>query len=206
MLDLDRIEFRNLEFSDSEVAQQGNADGFPALSAGVTTICGSWEYDGMAAGMNWNSIWYIDGKRSIKRTAMNQDWTGAESGRQSICIENEAGFTDGMYELLLSVEGVLQVAETAFVGSTVPTTFSVLNDSRSTICGVYLSPSDAYDFGQNKLGEGGRLSPGEAKEFVLPSGFYDVGLEDCQGEVLDRRFGLNATTGYAFTFGQSSAQ
>jgi len=60
--------------------------------------------------------------------------------------DNEAPLSDGLYEVVLSVEGDVQSSDGIFVGGEHATVEFVLgNGSGSDICLAYLSPSNAQN-------------------------------------------------------------
>ncbi|MEO0563217.1 MAG: serine protease [Chloroflexota bacterium] len=64
----------------------------------------------------------------------------------------------------------------------------VANNSRETICFVFISPSSASTWGEDQLGDTEVISSGATRSWDLESGTYDVRFLDCEGEeMLDER-------------------
>ena len=105
--DTSMVLFENLVFSgDGVTTDRADDEVAQALESGVKEICGNWRYSGMADGMRWDAVWYIDGTRYDVPSLARQRWTGGPNGNHSVCIPGS--LEDGTYELYISVEGALQ--------------------------------------------------------------------------------------------------
>jgi hypothetical protein len=193
--------FQNLVFSDG-VTPNDEPTQIGSVPSGAKTVCGFWDYDGMEDGMRWDAIWYVEGRRSDESSHVKETWEGGPTGSWWVCVEDEAGLPDGLYELALAAEGTLMLADAVFVGGDHPLAqFSIENRSSKSICDVYLSPSGAQqDWGNDDLAAGEEIPPGETRALQLPAGVYDMVLNDCNGQELDLRYGLEVAGRYSVTF------
>lgn len=77
----------------------------------------------------------------------------------------------------------------------------IVNDSSDTVCYVYVSPSDATEWGDDQLGSENIIASGET--FTLndiPAGNYDLRADDCDGNSLIQEFGILMEAGpYTWT-------
>jgi hypothetical protein len=107
--------------------------------------------------------------------------------------------TQGTYDMLaIDSEGVT-VGELADVvigepynwqignGSEVQVT--LINAGEETICYLYVSPSSAVEWGEDRLGSS-VLNPDDSWELSLEPDSYDFRMEGCGGEVLDQAYGF----------------
>ncbi|MEL6271213.1 MAG: serine protease, partial [Chloroflexota bacterium] len=79
-------------------------------------------------------------------------------------------------------------------------TFTLFNESNSTICYVYISPTTAADWGDDQLGALETVNGGESREFRFAPGDYDMLLLDCDGETLQDSRSLNVSAGTIITY------
>ena len=70
-----------------------------------TALCGFWDYSGMAPGVSYSAVWGLNGEIQESVSYIDEVWSGEESGSWWVCITNENGVPDGMWDLALSVEG-----------------------------------------------------------------------------------------------------
>ncbi len=59
------------------------------------------------------------------------------------------------------------------------------NATAGHICYVYISPTDADDWGDDRLGEEETIPPDEERAFQIAPGHYDLRADDCDGAVVD---------------------
>ena len=66
-------------------------------------------------------------------------------------------------------------------------TLSIVNQSHSTVCYVFIAPTTATEWGKNRFNNN-TLEPTKTFQFLLPPGNYNVLLTDCDDNVLlDKR-------------------
>lgn len=70
-------------------------------------------------------------------------------------------------------------------------TLTIENNTGTTICYVFISPSDASTWGEDQLGETETIAAGATRSWELPPGTYDVMLQDCTGDTLEDVRGVN---------------
>lgn len=161
-----------------------------AMPSGLTEVCGFWDYEGMEDGMSWEALWFIDGELSEDGSIVGDTWVGGESGNWWACIlDEEQGLSDGLYELIISVEDEHQGSRAIFVGGEhPPIELEVENISSFPICYIYISPSGAQNWGFDYLGIDEAIATGEKKKFDIAAGLYDLLIEDCdENELVDER-------------------
>jgi S1-C subfamily serine protease len=152
------------------------------------SVCAFWDYSGMENGMTWEAVWYIDGEISEDGSILDDVWAGDDMGTWWVCIVDEAGLADGLYEVVISVEGESQGSEAVFVGGNRRLVdFVIENGSGVEICGVWMSPVGAQNWGIEDLGAETTLPPGEAVTLTPATGLYDILVYDCEGETLDEQ-------------------
>lgn len=78
----------------------------------------------------------------------------------------------------------------------------IVNDTASTVCYLYVSPSTDTEWGYNKLGTGMVIEPGGYHKLTdITAGPYDMRADDCDGNTLTQEFGISlmSTEGYTWT-------
>jgi hypothetical protein len=177
-------------FADGVTDDDEPTDEFDAMPSGVTQVCGFWDYEGMEDGMSWEALWFIDGELSEDGSILDDTWVGGDSGNWWACIiDEEQGLADGLYELIISVEGESQGSRAIFVGGDhPPVEFDVENISSIPICYVFISPSGAQNWGFDHLGIDEGIASGDTKTFNIASGVYDLLIRDCEeNDLIDER-------------------
>ncbi|GAG44402.1 unnamed protein product, partial [marine sediment metagenome] len=151
--DPEEVILEHVEFADGVTDDDRPAEVITWLPSGSTEICAFWDYEGMAEGVTWEALWFIDGELSEEGSFTNEAWAGGESGSYWICILDDGGLEDGLYELVLSVEGDYQTSEAIFVGGDHPVVdVELVNASSDTACVVFFSPTGAQNWGSDELG------------------------------------------------------
>jgi hypothetical protein len=75
----------------------------------------------------------------------------------------------------------------------------LVNDSSATICYLYVSPSEAEDWGPDQFGEDTVLDPGATFTLTgVEPGQYDMLVESCDGLTLEE-YGLDLTQNFTYT-------
>jgi hypothetical protein len=200
--DMSSIIFDNLVFSDGVTASDEPTGVHNALPSGVDRVCGFWDYEGMLDGVRWDAQWFVDGEMDEGGSVIDGTWVGGESGNWWVCIINEeAGLADGLYELVLSVEGEFQNANAIWVGGRHPDVELVIdNKSSFEICYAYVSPVGAKNWGEDDLGDQ-KLQPGSSASITIAAGAYDILTLDCNEEIIteDRDLDIPADSTYTVT-------
>lgn len=188
--------FSDLVFADGVTVDDEPTQVLPFLQSGVTDVCAFWDYEAMADGANWEALWFINGELDEGGSITDEVWVGGESGNWWVCVLDEMGLPDGLYELVLSVEGEFQASDAVYVGGDHPfVEIDLENDSPDLVCYAFLSPTEAENWGQDELGPQEMIGPGEATTLFVPAGFYDVLVLDCDQAVLMEEYGLDMTVG-----------
>jgi len=198
--DTAQVAFGNLVFADGATADDQPTKVWDALPSGLTSACGFWDYEGMVDGMSWEALWFIDGQPSEEGSLVDQTWVGGASGNWWVCITDDAGLADELYELVLSVEGDVQMSDSVFVGGVhAPTKFSLENASSVPVCHIYVSPVGAQNWGQDDLGAQAQIEPGATDTLQVPAGRYDMLLVSCDEQKQHEVDDLDVTPGFSFT-------
>jgi len=199
--DVTQTHLVDLLFADGVTADDRPTAEYDALPAGVSNACAFWDYQGMADGMRWSAYWFVNRQLEQDASMLDQTWSGGASGNWWVCIYNDGGLSDGLYEVVLEVEGEVLINDAVFVGGThSPVHFTLDNASGTTAYFVFLSPSDAQNWGQDDLGDTEVLASGRSRVFDLPGGTYDLLVLDSQFNVLVEEYGLDLTTDARFAF------
>ncbi len=193
--------FSTLLFSDGVTEDDQPTQFWYALPPESTLICAFWDYEGMSNGVTWSSYWFFNGELDEGGSTADQSWGGGESGNWWLCLSDERGLSDGVYEVALEVEGTVLATDAVFVGGDRSAAeFALENLSSSQICELNLSPSGATNWGQNKLAVGDVVQPSEIRLIELATGKYDVRLVSCDDNLLSEQFGLSIREDYYLGF------
>jgi len=198
--DTSQIIFHNLVFADGVTADDRPTQIWDALPSGVTDVCAFWDYEGMVDGMTWEALWFIDGQVNEEGSIIDNSWTGGDAGNWWVCTFNDSGLPDGVYEVVLSVEGEMQRSGAVFVGGDhPPAEFTIENKSSGEICYAFISATGAQNWGEDDLGGEELIEPGASRTWLLPAGIYDLLLKDCELETLAEEYKLDLTQGLVYT-------
>jgi S1-C subfamily serine protease len=198
--DLSGTSFTNLVFSDGVTDDNQPTQLWYSLPSGVTDVCTFWDYEGMADGMVWSAYWFVNDELSEGGSTIAQVWDGGPSGSWWACIFNDAGLEDGLFEVVLEVEGEVLSTDAIYVGGARSlVTFELANNSSQTVCYVHLSPTEAQNWGQDELGAEEVIAAGESRTIEVASGIYDVLLRDCDGETLLEEYGIDVSEDIVYT-------
>lgn len=197
--DLTSTFLSNIVFSDGvNEADQPQALWY-ALPAGVNDVCAFWDYEGMLDGMTWSSYWFIDGVPSEGGSSFEDVWTGGVAGNWWVCIHNETGLPDGLYEFVLEVDGEPMADDSIFVGGDRKLIELVVENGFATeLCYLFLSPSAAQNWGPDRLGAQEVVEPGARQAFSVASAEYDLRVLDCDGELLTETYGVELSGDLTF--------
>ena len=153
--------------------------------------------------MDWpgEALWFVDGAFSEDGSYLAQTWIGGAEGNWWVCyFSTEGSLTDGLYELVLNVEGTLLATESLFVGGNHPIVeVTIENLSAGRICYVQMSPSDASNWGPDELGANDFIEPQQSWKFEIPATIVDLRLLDCDEKVLAEEYKLDASESGFYT-------
>jgi S1-C subfamily serine protease len=190
--DLTETYFTSLVFSDGVSEDDRPKDLWHALPGGTAELCAFWDYEGMTNGMRWSAYWFVNGELDEGGSYLDEMWDGGGAGNWWVCVLNEGGLDDGLYELVLEVESEYMLADSIFVGGDhALVDFTLVNDSGERVCYAYIAPSQAENWGQDRLGREESVLPGESRVFQFASGAYDALLADCDGKTLLEQYGID---------------
>ena len=193
--------FHNLLFSDGVTEDDQPTQFWYALPPKSTHICAFWDYEGMANGVSWSSYWFFNGELDEGGSTPGQSWGGGDSGNWWVCLFDDRGLSDGVYEVALEVEGSVLLTDAVFVGGDRSSAeFALENLSSTLICVLNLSPSGSANWGQNKLAEGDVVQPSEIRLIELATGQYDIRLVDCDDTLLSEQLGVEISEDHYFGF------
>jgi serine protease Do len=198
--DTSQIFFHNLVFADGVTPDDQPTQVWDAVPSGATDVCAFWDYEGMVDGMTWEALWFIDGQVNEAGSIIDNAWTGGDAGNWWVCTYNDSGLPDGLYEVVLSVEGEVQRSGAVFVGGDHPLVeFTVDNESSGAVCYAFISPTGAQNWGEDDLGSEEFIESGASHPWFLPAGTYDLLLEDCNQETLAEEYELDLTQPLVYT-------
>jgi S1-C subfamily serine protease len=184
--DVDGVSFDRLSFLD--VQPPDDADFTPDddpvwLGSGATALCAWWEYSGMANGVTYSAVWGLDGEIQESISYIDEVWIGDETGAWWVCVTNNEGVTEGIWDLELSVEGSLISGSFVSLGDDLaPNTLTLNNDGPETICYLQISPTTSTFWGADWLGAEQTIPPNEGVTLPLPPYTYDLRGLDCDLE------------------------
>jgi serine protease Do len=198
--DTSQVIFENLVFADGVTPDDQPTQLWDALPSGVTHACAFWDYEGMVDGLIWEALWFVDGQVNEEGSILDNAWIGGEAGNWWVCIIDDVGLADGLYEVVLSVEGGVQRSGAVFVGGDhPPVEFTVVNESGGPICYAFLSPSGAQNWGEDDLEAEEMIEPGAPRTWLLPAATYDLLLADCDRQALAEEYELDLTQDQFYT-------
>jgi S1-C subfamily serine protease len=197
----------SLVFSDGVTDDNQPTRVLPSLPRGASDVCAFWDFEGMADGMTWSGYWYVNGQMDEDGSIVNDTWVGGTTGSWWVCIHNAFGLPDGLYEIVIEVEGETMATDAVFVGGNHPLVdFTLVNQTEQTVRYVQLSPSEARNWGQNDLDGTETLRPGASRTFEVPAGAYDLRVIDADIHVLTEDYGLDLTRATSYTLTPGGGQ
>jgi S1-C subfamily serine protease len=199
--DLSDTYFYNLVFSDGVTEDDQPKDLWYALPSNSTELCAFWDYEGMVDGMSWSAYWFVDGKLDEGGSYVDDTWAGSDAGNWWVCVTSEGSLGDGLYELVLEVEGESMLTDSIFVGGDhTVVDLTVKNESRVEVCYVQIAAHQAENWGQDRLGTEETLKPGDQRTFTFASSVYDMLLSDCDGNALLEEYSIDLTRDQTYSF------
>jgi len=83
----------------------------------------------------------------------------------------------------------------------------VVNNTSSTVCYLYLSPSTDTEWGNDQLGASDVIGSGQYFTLTdIAAGTYDLRADDCDGNILVQNFGIEMTSTEGYTWTLSDSQ
>jgi serine protease Do len=193
--------FYNLVFSDGVTEDDQPKDQWYALPVGATELCAFWDYEGMTDGMSWSAYWFVDGEIDEGASYVDETWAGSDAGNWWVCVTSQDSLGDGLYELVLEVEGEYMLGDAIYVGGNhAVVDLTVRNESSVEVCAILVSLSQASNWGQDRLGLEETLPAGRSRTFSFADGSYDLRLSDCDGNPLLEEYGLDLTQDLTYPF------
>ena len=197
----------SLVFSDGVTDHNQPTRVLPALPSGASDVCAFWGFEGMADGMTWSGYWYANGQMDEDGSIVNDTWVGGTTGSWWVCIHNALGLPDGLYEIVLEVEGETMATDAVFVGGNHPLVdFALVNQTDQTVWFVQLSPSEARNWGQDELGPTETMPPGASRTFEVPAGTYDLRVIDSNIDILTEDYGIDLSVSASYTLTPGGGQ
>jgi hypothetical protein len=108
----------------------------------------------MVDGMRWSAYWFVDGELDEAGSYLDESWAGSDTGNWWVCVMDEGGLGDGLYELVLEVEGESLLTDAIFVGGDHSVIdFTLNNESALEVCYIQIAPNQAENWGQDRRAE-----------------------------------------------------
>ncbi len=207
-IDASEISLSNLLFSTGVTSDDEPTEVLALFPSNAERVCGFWDFEGMQDGMTWDALWYVDGELNEGGSIIADTWVGGEDGNWWVCIlDEESGLPDGLYELVLQIEGSPTGSDAVYVGDDRQLVeFDIVNESSVEICGVWASPADAQNWGFEDLGPTVIVPPGDFWPLFIASGTYDLLMYDCSGVTLLEEYGIDILTDSTYTVTDASFQ
>ncbi|NNL13661.1 MAG: trypsin-like peptidase domain-containing protein [Acidimicrobiia bacterium] len=194
--------FGPISFSTGVTANDEPINDVDFIPSGTAErVCGFWDYDGMADGLSFDAFWYLDQEFIEDASFIDSEWFGGATGNWWVCfISPEGPLADGVYELLLNIEGETASGEAIIIGGDhPPRTFEIVNDTGDDICFLLISLSEAQDWGSDELGETEVISAGASRIFEVPGAYYDIQAFDCSLNLVAEEFFLDLNDSQVYT-------
>ncbi len=199
--DASEVKLSNLLFSTGVTIDDEPTEVFALIPSNPSRVCGFWDYEGMQDGMTWDALWYLDGELSEDASVIADTWVGGEAGNWWVCVlDEEFGLPDGLYELVLQIEGDFAGSDAVHVGDDRQLIeLDVVNESLVDLCAVWASPTGAQNWGFEDLGPTVIIPPGDFWPLFIASGTYDLLMYDCSGNTLVAEFDIDILEDSTYT-------
>lgn len=206
--DASAVELSNLLFSTGVTIDDEPTEVLALIPSNPTRVCGFWDYEGMQDGMTWDALWYLDGELSEDASVIADTWVGGETGTWWVCVlDEEFGLPNGLYELVLQIEGSPTGSDAVHVGDDRQLIeLEIVNESAVDICGVWASPSSAQNWGFEDLGPTVIIPPGDLWPLFIASGTYDLLMYDCASNTLVEEYDVDILEDSTYTVADASSQ
>jgi S1-C subfamily serine protease len=199
--DASNVVISNLVFGADVTPDEKPTKIVTALPSRAQKVCAFWDYEGMENGMSWEAVWYVDGVLSDEGSIIGDTWIGGPDGNWWACIvDEEKGLPDGLYEVIISVEGEARGSDAIFAGGSHPNvSLNVDNRSGVSVCYAFISLSGALNWGFDRLDPGEEIDAGAKHTFKLPAAKYDLLLEDCSQDTIAEEHELDVGKDTTYT-------
>ena len=190
--DPEQVLVRNWGFSPGVTDDDQPTEVVDWMPSGPPRICVFWEYEGLADGLSYDALWRIDGELDPEGSFLGDLWAGGSQGEWWVCVTNDGGLADGVYEFEFAVEGETIGTDALYIGgSRGRASINVNNQAGHVICFVQIAPTLAGFWGPDELGPTDVIDAGSSRVFEVISGRYDVRLADCDGNPLEELIALD---------------
>jgi hypothetical protein len=174
----------------------GPVDDVTYLPSGASQVCAVFDYEGMVDGTIWDALWFYEGELAEISSFIEAEWIGGPEGSWWVCATGDVdGVPDGLYELQLNIQAEVMADDTIRVGGPLPVDFTVVNDTPSGVCYLYITPTVALGWGTDDLGSEQTIAPGEEVVLQLPPDRYDFRTTDCDREIGPEVFEIDIVGG-----------
>jgi len=199
--DASNVAISNLVFGTDVTSDEKPTEVVAALPRNAQKVCAFWDYEGMENGMSWEAVWYVDGVLSDEGSIIGDTWIGGPDGNWWACIvDEEKGLPDGLYEVIISVEGEARGSDAIFVGGSHPSVnLKVDNRSTASVCYAFISPLGALNWGFDRLDPGEEIDAGAQHTFKLPAATYDLLFEDCNQDTIAEEHEMDISKDTTYT-------
>lgn len=171
----------------SDIDEDGNAvDSVVTLPSGASSICASFDYEGMVDGSVYDLVWSLDGEMDNSASVVGGTWSGGPTGSWYICVRGDQdGVPDGLWELAIYLNSEEPYRTgTIYVGDGHPQVdVQITNGLDERICYLYVAADEATRWGPDRLGED-FLEPGESAMVSVGASTYDFRGSNCNDEEL----------------------
>lgn len=186
------IFFTNVMFSPDVTADDAPTEEVVLLPSLSPKLCAFWDYEGMEDGLEWDALWYLDGEFGEEVSVIGDSWAGGESGNWWVCVTDEAGLSDGLYEVIFQVEGDLIASKSMYIGNDrTLTQVDIDNQSGTNICGFAFSPSGAQNWGLAPI----EIAAGDFMTIDVATGTYDLLALDCNFDTIEETYEIEVDEG-----------
>jgi PKD repeat protein len=117
-------------------------------------------------------------------------------GGKTLRVTIPANASSGYFELRWDGQSVTASEQFTIRSPAPPSATLILhNNTGSAICYVYFSHPDE-PWGDNRLGSGERVEPGQTRSWGIAAGAWDLEASDCSIQMVDQEMGVNISGTY----------
>ncbi|MEO8456675.1 MAG: serine protease [Chloroflexota bacterium] len=202
--DTSLVDVSYITFAPDVTADDQPTETIVALPSNPQNVCAFWDYTGMQDGMSWDANWYVDGTLDEKGSIIGNTWSGGESGNWWVCVTDPSGLKDGTYEVQIQVEGEPQGASSLYVGDAHKVvSLDIVNEGTNEVCSLAISPTNAQNWGGDKLGKGITVPAGGEHTIKVGAGVYDILVLDCDDNIIVQDSDIEITDDGTYTITDS---
>lgn len=96
--------FNSLFFSSQVTADSRPINPSALLPGGIAQLYASFDYDNIRQGARWSQTWALNGKVIYQNEA---NWADGAAGRKTLVLGNKNGLPDGIYHLVITLDGAI---------------------------------------------------------------------------------------------------